>query len=222
MDHSSILQPTELCARDRSRKCARPAPHSAIVSRNGRRRLALIRSGRPIADHGSPHGTAEIADSREPPGPRPPARARAWERTHSANRSHPGCGSNPLARSGSKPFLVGNKPIWRRRAPDRSQFRGGTDPFRAAGARTEPLFPRIEAIFEGGRRIEANLHGGSKPIPMGEPILRPGRAQPGRASMQNCDQVSNRSRRPGRSVVGTNSGSARAFSRGVTSGRSSS
>src|SRR4051812_25103764 len=40
---------------------------------------------------------------------------------------------------------------------DRTQFCGGTDPFRAAGARTKPLFPRIEPILEVGREIEANL-----------------------------------------------------------------
>ena len=87
--------------------------------------------------------------------------------------------------------------------------------------RLRPLRPRLEPLrpHRGLPRRDRM----ARPPPAG-PVKRrrgpgPARRKP---SMQTCDQVSNRSRRPARSATGTNPASASPASRGATSGRSSS
>jgi hypothetical protein len=88
-----------------------------------------------------PHDKAETSYFRKAPGPRPPGRAR------------PGCGNGPIP--GIEAIRDAEPSQLRRQ--DRSQFLSGTKPFATVGARSKPIWRRIEANFVVWRRIEANF-----------------------------------------------------------------
>jgi hypothetical protein len=129
-------------------------------------RLALIRSGRPFADDGCLMARPRTRTPESHPAPGRPAGRGPDVGTDPFRGSKPsGIRNEPARGVGIEANSCGERSQFRRRAPDRSQFHGGTKPISGGGRRIKPNFLSERTHLGALATDRSQFPCGSNPIP---------------------------------------------------------